>query len=182
MKQPFFKKENDQNNLQKLTSLQQQIDQQEAELKKSRANILKYEEEHKELSDEMNGLNKDKQFYNEELKKMNTYNDPHGLTVDQIQSKLQQEDPTMFRQVMKDLSYNGDEPQWEKNDLLDRINGRDLNSADISAVKKEIEKLRNERRILASELQRNQDLLKQQVDIDRENNELVQLEIKQLQA
>jgi hypothetical protein len=88
----------------------------------------------------------------------------------------------MFRQVMKDLSYNGDEPQWEKNDLLDRINGRDLNSADISAVKKEIEKLRNERRILASELQRNQDLLKQQVDIDRENNELVQLEIKQLQA
>jgi len=26
MKQPFFKKENDQNNLQKLTSLQQQID------------------------------------------------------------------------------------------------------------------------------------------------------------
>jgi len=43
---------------------------------------LKYEEEHKELSDEMNGLNKDKQFYNEELKKMNTYNDPHGLTVD----------------------------------------------------------------------------------------------------
>ena len=84
MKQPFFKKENDQNNLQKLTSLQQQIDQQEAELKKSRANILKYEEEHKELSDEINGLNKDKQFYNEELKKMNTYNDPHGLTVDQI--------------------------------------------------------------------------------------------------
>lgn len=83
---------------------------------------------------------------------------------------------------MNDLSYNGDEPQWEKNDLLDRINGRDLNSADIGAVKKEIEKLRNERRILASELQRTQDLLKQQVDIDRENNELVQLEIKQLQA
>lgn len=79
----------------------------------------------------------------------------------------------MFRQVMKDLNYNGEEPQWEKNELLDRMNGRELSSADVGSVKKEIERLRNERRILAGELQRTQDLLKQQVDIDRENNELV---------
>ena len=38
-------------------------------------------------------------------------------------------------------------------------------------LKKEKKRLENERHELAAELQRNQDLLKQQVDIDKHNNE-----------
>jgi len=52
MKQPFFKKENDQNSLNKLQELEAKIAQSEAEIKKSRANILKHEEDIKESSEE----------------------------------------------------------------------------------------------------------------------------------
>jgi len=51
-------------------------------MKKSRANILKHESETKEITDEHKNLLKDKSFYSEELRKMNTYNDPSGLTVE----------------------------------------------------------------------------------------------------
>jgi hypothetical protein len=45
---------------------------------------LKSEEEIKELTDDNKALNKDKNFYNDELKKINAFSDPSGLTVDQI--------------------------------------------------------------------------------------------------
>ena len=46
----------------------------------------------------------------------------------------------------------------------------------------EILRLKKEKAELATELQRHQDLLKQQVDIDRENGELIQMDIRQLKA
>ena len=64
---------------------------------------------------------KDKSFYNDELKKLNTYMDPSGLTLDQIRSKLQSEDPSKFREVMEDMNFIGEEPQWEKMELLERM-------------------------------------------------------------
>ena len=97
MKQPFFRKEHDANNLSKINSLKAKIDQYELEVKKSRANITKHCDDIKEVMDENKGLMKDKQFYTEQLRKINTYNDPSGLTVEQIQAKLEVEDPSMFR-------------------------------------------------------------------------------------
>ena len=41
---------------------------------------MKYNEEVKETNDENKQLGKDKAFYSDELKKINTYNDPSGLT------------------------------------------------------------------------------------------------------
>ena len=64
---------------------------------------------------------KDKSFYNDELKKLNTYMDPSGLTLDQIRAKLQSEDPSKFREVMEDMNFIGEEPQWEKMELLERM-------------------------------------------------------------
>ena len=82
---------------------------------------------------------------------------------------------------MKDLNYFGEEPEWEKNDLLDRVAGSGQVS-DEKTLKQVYEKLQKEKRELASELQRTQDLLKQQVDIDKENNDLILIEIKQLKS
>jgi len=39
----------------------------------------------------------DIKLINKELKKLNTYMDPTGLTLDQVRSKLQSEDPSLFR-------------------------------------------------------------------------------------
>lgn len=47
--------------------------------------------------------------------------DPSGLTLDQIRTKLQTEDPSKFREVMSDMNFIGEEPQWEKMELLERM-------------------------------------------------------------
>jgi len=40
--------------------------------------------------------------------------DPSGLTLEQIRTKLQHEDPSKFREVMNDMNFIGEEPTWEK--------------------------------------------------------------------
>ena len=71
---------------------------------------MKYNKEIQEYEEEQKNLQKDKSFYNDELKKLNTYMDPSGLTLDQIRSKLQSEDPSKFREVMEDMNFIGEEP------------------------------------------------------------------------
>ena len=67
----------------------------------------------------------------------------------------------MFRQAMADLDLVGDEPGWEKQDILDRIENRDLAASDNlgdanqeRTLKKEMDRLQKERGILAAELQK----------------------------
>ena len=95
---------------------------------------------------------KDKGYYSEELRKLNAFNDPSGLTLDQIQKKLQVEDPSMFRQVMKDLNYGGEEPVWEKMEMFDRV--AEPGESSEKVVKQELDRLKKEKGELASELQR----------------------------
>lgn len=74
---------------------------------------------------------------------------------------MQQEDPSLFRQAMADLDLVGDEPGWERQDILDRIENRDLAATDNlgdanqeRTLKKEIDRLQRERGVLAAELQK----------------------------
>ena len=94
---------------------------------------LKSENEIKEHSEEQKNLQKDKSFYNDELKKLNTYMDPSGLTLEQIRNKLKSEDPSKFREVMADMNFIGEEPAWEKMELLERVSapveGKDATEA-----------------------------------------------------
>ena len=56
MSQPFFKKELDSNNLDKLKTLEEKIRQQEDSIKKSRTNITKHMEECHEIQKEVKSL------------------------------------------------------------------------------------------------------------------------------
>jgi len=58
----------------------------------------------------------------------------------------------MFRQVMKDLNYGGEEPTWEKMDMFDRVAEPGESSEKVS--KQELDRLKKEKGELASELQR----------------------------
>ena len=72
---------------------------------------------------------------------------------------------------MKDLQYNGDEPDWAKLDFMERLKiggSQQVDENDPASMKREIEKLKLRRRDLAAELQKVQNLLKMQVDIDKE--------------
>ena len=47
--------------------------------------------------------------------------DPSTLSLADIQKKIHDIDPSMFRQVMKDLKYDGEDPVWAKFDFMERI-------------------------------------------------------------
>ena len=81
---------------------------------------------------------------------------------------------------MKDLKYDGDEPDWAKLDFMERmkIGGtHQVDENDAVSMKKEIERLKFKRRDLAAELEKVQNLLKMQVDIDKEQAKIYQQEI-----
>jgi len=52
---------------------------------------------------------------------------------EEIQDKLYKLDPSAFWQTMKDLHFDGDEPQWAKQDIIDG----NPKSDDIEFLKKE---------------------------------------------
>lgn len=111
--------------------------------------------------------------------------DPSTLSLADIQKKLHELDPSKFREVMKDLKYDGDEPDWAKLDFMERMKiggAQQVDENDASSMKKEIERLKFKRRDLAAELEKVQNLLKMQVDIDKEQAKIYQQEIDQLKA
>jgi hypothetical protein len=98
--------------------------------------------------------------------------DPSTLSLADIQRKLHELDPSKFREVMKDLKYDGDEPDWAKLDFMQRMKigaaDQQVDENDAGSMKREIERLKVKRRDLAAELEKVQNLLKMQVDIDKE--------------
>lgn len=70
---------------------------------------------------------------------------------------------------------------WAKFDFMERLklgpNNEPLDEKNPTQLKREIERLKVERRDLASELQKVQNLLKIQVDIDKQNALLHQQDI-----
>lgn len=112
--------------------------------------------------------------------------DPSTLSLADIQRKLHELDPSKFREVMKDLKYDGDEPDWAKLDFLQRFKlsaaDQEVDENDADSMKREIERLKVKRRDLAAELEKVQNLLKMQVDIDKEQAKIYQQEIDQLKA
>ena len=86
---------------------------------------------------------------------------------------------------MKDLKYDGDEPDWAKMDFMERMKiggSQQVDENDAASMKKEIERLKFKRRDLAAELEKVQNLLKMQLDIDKEQAKIYQQEIDQLKA
>lgn len=53
---------------------------------------------------------------------------------------------------MKDLKVTGEEPEWFRKDLLDTVT--DMKDDSLAGLKKEYSKLKKEKQILASEIQR----------------------------
>jgi len=55
------------------------------------------------LEDELKRHKEEKEFYSNDLKKLNTYTGSSGLTLEAVRKKLCEEDESRFRQAMEDL-------------------------------------------------------------------------------
>ena len=108
--------------------------------------------------------------------------DPKSLTLGDVMKKLEQEDACRFREVLSDLDYQGKDPEWYKpilNDIIQEKDGKQ-DPNDVENLKKMEEKLRKEKADLATELNKTQNLLKVQVEMDKKNSERQSAEVQLL--
>jgi hypothetical protein len=73
------------------------------------------------LIEEQRKVKQEKDHYDEEIERLKMQLDPSTLSLGDIQKKIHDLDPSLFRQVMKDLKYDGDEPIWAKFDFMERL-------------------------------------------------------------
>jgi len=52
---------------------------------------------------------------------MKAHLDPTSLNLNDVMKKLKQEDPSRFRDVMADLEYEGNDPKWYQNQVMEQI-------------------------------------------------------------
>lgn len=97
--------------------------------------------------------------------------DPEKMSLPDVMHKLQTEDPTRFREVMTVLEYQGEDPHWHQIAELESQNAVPgavpLNPDNVKSLRLNRDRLIEEKAKLATELNRTQNLLKLQVDIDR---------------
>lgn len=98
--------------------------------------------------------------------------DPSSLTLNDVMKKLNKEDPSRFREVMKDLEYQGKDPNWFQIEFMEQLNltavdSAKINPQDLKSLRQHRDRLVDEKAKLATELSRIQNLLKLQVDIDK---------------
>ena len=60
----------------------------------------------------------------------------------------------MFRQVMDDLNYVGEEPIWEMMDFAGGVNSKDAGLSEQERLFNEMQRLKKEKVSLATELQK----------------------------
>ena len=105
-----------------------------------------------------------------------------GANIADVQNALFNMDPNAFRQTMKDMHMD-EEPAWSKMDFLERyrVGGvQQLDPSNPQQLLAEIERLKHEKRDLAAELQKVQNLLTLQTDIERDRTKASEEEIAHL--
>jgi hypothetical protein len=112
---------------------------------------------------------------------MKSLQDPSELTVDDIMVKLRRADPTKFRDAMNDLQFEGQDPTWYQLQYLEQLNmltsAQPHNPGNVKSLQQHRDRLNEDKAKLATELSRVQNLLRLQVDIDKQNSQLLQAEM-----
>lgn len=118
---PFFKNKADNTNFKNLEELKQKLDKIKRETEKSVQKLMQHKKDYSELEKEKRDIEHDRDFYSKELKRISTIMDPNGINPEIVVARLRAEDNNAYRKMMHDLKLEGDEPEWEKQDLLDSI-------------------------------------------------------------
>ena len=100
-----------------------------------------------------------------------------NVDLDEMKKALMSMDPTVFRMTMDQLSYDGDEPIWAKMDFLEQM-GADPTSDknDPHSTLRRIELMKQDKRDLAAALEKCQQILELQYDIEKDNKTFYETE------
>ena len=168
---PFFRRESTNEVVKKIHDL-------EEENKKLKQQLDEIKENAKEKDDELAKLKKE---YNVAIDERH-HTMAHGggmypfkmeggnVDLAEMKKALMSMDPSVFRATMDHLNYGGEEPIWAKIDFLEQL-GIDVNadSKDPKSAARVIELMKQDKRELAAALEKCQQILKLQYDIEKDN-------------
>lgn len=180
---PFFRREAGNEFNKKMHKLEE-----ENEKMKNELDQLKAEKAKRDL--EINKLQSDYDSMTDEQRHKKVHGGSYpfkfdGTAVDlnEMKKALLSMDPSVFRATMDQLTYDGDEPLWAKIDFLEQMGvGFAYDKKDPKSVERVMELMKQDKRELAAALEKAQQLLKLQYDIEKENKEYYKAETDELHA
>jgi chromosome segregation ATPase len=96
-RQPFFKRESDQASFKRITELQAKIDERDRSIRDAKESVLRSEEQLKSLNTELKEVRGERELANEEIDRLKNQLDPNAMSLADIQKKIHDLDPSMFR-------------------------------------------------------------------------------------
>ena len=155
--------------------------------KEKHLRALKEEEEKKQadlnvLKPTVEKLRGEKEYVENENKKLKEkYQQTNNLDEFNVYQTLFKLDPSKYAETMKDFSGKPDAyPIWANMDFLERNQDAVIQPNNVKQLKLEIMKLRHESKDFAAELEKAQNLLQLQTDIDKDNNKYFEAEQQRL--
>lgn len=173
--EPFLKRESGTSAQNRITKLEIERDEKEKVIRNFKEKLLKQVENMAEMEAKVEIEHRRFKEIEEKYDELRIKYEGDGeMTVENVQRQLMKLDPSAFRKTMEDLNYQGTEQAWDK------TLGDELDVKNPKSLLKEIERLRLSKRDIAAELEKLQQLLKLQSDLEGDKVGIVEEEVKQL--
>lgn len=180
--EPFFKREAGTSAHNRIAKLEMERDEKDKIIKNFKEKILNQTQKMGELEAaveiEKNHV-KDLEEKYEEIRIR--YEGTGEMTIDSVQKQLMKLDPSAFRKTMEDLNYQGIEPTWATLRFSDE-DEKEIDIDDPKSLLREIDRLKNSKKEIAAELERCQQMLKLQSNLEEERLSLIREESEQLKV
>jgi hypothetical protein len=177
--EPFLKRESGTSTKNRMAKLEMERDEKDKIIRNFKEKLLKQEEKMAEMDVavelERRDAKESKEMY-EELKIR--YEGNGEMTIETVTRQLHKIDPSAFRQTMNDLNYQGHDSVWDRTG--EGYSSEEIDINDPKSLHKEIERLRHSKRDIAAELEKCQQMIKLQSNLEEEKISYIKEEAEQL--
>lgn len=178
--EPFLKRESGTSSQSRILKLEMERDEKERIIRNFKEKLLKQEEKLGELEAKAEREEKLKKEADEKYQEIKIrYEGTGEMTIDTVQKQLQKIDPSAFRRTMEDLNYQGTEPIWNMINLDLEDDAQEIDIDDPKSLLREIERLKNSKKEIAAELEKCQQVVKLQANLEEEKLSLIKEEAEQ---
>jgi chromosome segregation ATPase len=183
MTEPFFKRETGMSSQNRIAKLEMEREEKDKIIRNFKEKLLNQEQKLAHLEAERNRFQDLKMEADNKYDELKTKYEGSGeMTIETVQKQLMKIDPSGFRKTMEDLNYQGTEPMWNMAEYANAEEDIKIDIDDPQSLLKEIERLKNSKREIAAELEKCQQMLKLQNNLEEEKLGLIREESEQLRV
>ena len=183
---PFLKRETGTSSHNRIAKLEMTVEEKDKIIRSFKEKMLNYVQQIGDLEAKVNRNDEEKKDLRDKYDELREkYEGTGEMTIDNVQKQLKKLDPSQFRKTMEDLNYHGSEPLWSMVDYISKDEeniAAEIDLNDPKSLLAEIERLKNSKREIAAELEKWQQMLKLQSNLEEEKLSMIREEAEQLKA